>query len=47
MDGVLQQAMTAVKGYQNVNTFITIVYLGMGKLEYLPQNPVYKLQESR
>lgn len=46
MNGLLQQAKRAAKGYRNINTFITIAYLRMGKLDHLPQNPMYKPQKS-
>ena len=39
MNGLLQQAKRAARGYRNVQTFIAIAYLRMSKLTHLPQSP--------
>lgn len=41
MNGLLQQAKRAARGYRNVKTFIMIAYLRMSKLKDLPKNPMY------
>ena len=40
MNGLLQQAKRAARGFRNVATFISIAYLRMGKLTHLPQSPL-------
>lgn len=39
MNGLLQQAKRAARGFRNAATFITIAYLRMGKLTHLPESP--------
>ncbi len=39
MNGLLQQAKRAARGYRNVQTFIAIAYLRMSKLKHLPESP--------
>ena len=40
MNGLLQQAKRAARGFKNVSTFISIAYLRMGKLKHLPTSPL-------
>ena len=40
MNGLLQQAKRAARGFRNVSTFISIAYLRMGKLLHLPASPL-------
>ncbi len=47
MNGMLQQAKTAARGFRNVNNFITIAYLRMGKLKDLPTTPFLPAKERR
>ncbi|MDE3011237.1 MAG: ISL3 family transposase [Pseudomonadota bacterium] len=44
MNGLLQQAKRAARGYRNVQTFIAIAYLRMSKLKHLPQSPFVPAQ---
>lgn len=39
MNGLLQQAKRAVRGFRSAATFISIAYLRMGKLMHLPTSP--------
>jgi transposase len=39
MNGLLQQAKRAARGFRNAATFINIAYLRMGKLNHLPTSP--------
>jgi transposase len=39
MNGLLQQAKRAARGFRNAATFISIAYLRMGKLTHLPTSP--------
>jgi hypothetical protein len=39
MNGLLQQAKRAARGFKNASTFITIAYLRMAKLTHLPTSP--------
>ena len=39
MNGLLQQAKTAARGFRTVRNFISIAYLRMAKLKDLPANP--------
>ena len=39
MNGLLQQAKRAARGFKNVSNFISIAYLRMGKLKHLPTSP--------
>ena len=39
MNGLLQQAKTAARGFRTVRNFIAIAYLRMAKLKDLPANP--------
>lgn len=39
MNGLLQQAKRAARGFRNAATFISIAYLRMGKLTHLPSSP--------
>jgi len=39
MNGLLQQAKRAARGFRNAATFISIAYLRMGKLKHLPASP--------
>lgn len=39
MNGLLQQAKRAARGFRNAATFISIAYLRMGKLTHLPASP--------
>ena len=40
MNGLLQQAKRAARGFRNVTYFISIAYLRMSKLKHLPANPL-------
>jgi len=40
MNGLLQQAKTAARGFRTVENFIAIAYLRMSKLKHLPLNPL-------
>jgi transposase len=40
MNGMLQQAKTAARGFRTVKNFVAIAYLRMSKLKHLPQNPM-------
>ena len=40
MNGLLQQAKRAARGFRNAATFISIAYLRMGKLTHLPTSPL-------
>ena len=40
MNGLLQQAKTAARGFRTVRNFISIAYLRMAKLKDLPGNPL-------
>jgi transposase len=40
MNGLLQQAKTAARGFRTVQNFIAIAYLRMSKLKHLPLNPL-------
>ncbi len=40
MNGLLQQAKTAARGFRDPENFIAIAYLRMSKLAHLPQNPL-------
>ncbi|AWB35620.1 ISL3 family transposase [Orrella marina] len=40
MNGLLQQARTAARGFRNVGNFISIAYLRMSRLKHLPSNPL-------
>ena len=46
MNGMLQQAKVAARGFRNVDNFITIAYLRMAKLADLPTTP-FKLALKR
>jgi len=39
MNGLLQQAKRAARGFRNAATFICIAYLRMGKLTHLSASP--------
>ena len=39
MNGLLQQAKRAARGFRNTENFIAIAYLRMSKLAHLPTNP--------
>lgn len=39
MNGLLQHAKTAARGFRTAKNFIAIAYLRMSKLKHLPQNP--------
>ena len=39
MNGLLQQAKRAARGFRTVENFIAIAYLRMSKLAHLPQSP--------
>jgi transposase len=47
LNGMLQQAKTAARGFRNVNNFITIAYLRMGKLKDLPTTPFLPAKKRR
>ena len=40
MNGLLQQAKTAARGFRTVRNFLSIAYLRMSKLKHLPANPL-------
>lgn len=40
MNGLLQQAKRAARGFKTATNFITIAYLRMSKLKHLPSNPL-------
>ena len=40
MNGLLQQAKRAARGFKTVSNFIAIAYLRMSKLKHLPSNPL-------
>ena len=40
MNGLLQQAKTAARGFRTVENFLAIAYLRMSKLKHLPTNPL-------
>ena len=40
MNGLLQQAKRAARGYRTASNFIAIAYLRMSKLKHLPANPL-------
>lgn len=40
MNGLLQQAKTAARGFRTVENFLAIAYLRMSKLAHLPVNPL-------
>lgn len=40
MNGLLQQAKRAARGFKTATNFITIAYLRMAKLKHLPSNPL-------
>ncbi len=40
MNGLLQQAKTAARGFRDLENFIAIAYLRMSKLKHLPQSPL-------
>jgi len=40
MNGLLQQAKRAARGFRNIENFIAMAYLRMSKLKHLPQNPL-------
>jgi transposase len=39
MNGLLQQAKRAARGFRNTESFIAIAYLRMSKLAHLPTSP--------
>jgi transposase len=39
MNGLLQQAKRAARGYRTASNFISIAYLRMSKLKHLPAHP--------
>lgn len=39
MNGLLQQAKRAARGFRTTENFIAIAYLRMSKLKHLPANP--------
>ena len=39
MNGILQQAKRAARGFRTASNFIAIAYLRMGKLTHLPASP--------
>ena len=39
MNGLLQQAKRAARGFRSTENFIAIAYLRMSKLAHLPTNP--------
>ena len=39
MNGLLQQARAAARGFRDVQNFIAIAYLRMSKLKHLPASP--------
>jgi transposase len=40
MNGLLQQAKRAARGFRTASHFIAIAYLRMSKLKHLPLNPL-------
>ena len=40
MNGLLQQAKRAARGFRTASHFIAIAYLRMSKLKHLPSNPL-------
>lgn len=40
MNGLLQQAKRAARGFRTAANFIAIAYLRMSKLKHLPSNPL-------
>ena len=40
MDGLLQQAKGAARGFRTAGNFIAIAYLRMSKLKHLPAHPL-------
>ena len=40
MNGLLQQAKRAARGFRTASNFIAIAYLRMSKLQHLPPNPL-------
>ena len=40
MNGLLQQAKRAARGFRTAANFIAIAYLRMSKLKHLPDNPL-------
>ena len=40
MNGLLQQAKRAARGFRTATNFIAIAYLRMSKLKHLPSNPL-------
>jgi len=40
MNGLLQQAKRAARGFRTAANFIVIAYLRMSKLKHLPSNPL-------
>ena len=40
MNGLLQQAKRAARGFKTATNFIAIAYLRMSKLKHLPGNPL-------
>lgn len=40
MNGLLQQAKRAARGYRDAGNFISIAYLRMSKLKHIPNNPL-------
>ena len=41
MNGLLQQAKRAARGFRTASNFIAIAYLRMSKLKHLPSNPLH------
>jgi hypothetical protein len=39
MNGLMQQAKRAARGYRSAKTFITIAYLRLSRLKGLPDHP--------
>jgi transposase len=40
MNGLLQQAKRAARGFRTAANFIAIAYMRMSKLQHLPSNPL-------
>ena len=40
MNGLLQQAKRAARGFKTASNFIAIAYLRMSRLKHLPANPL-------
>ena len=40
MNGLLQRAKRAARGYRSASNFIAIAYLRMSKLKHLPAHPL-------